>query len=219
MTHLFATPVALAQPFLCAWPCFAPQPTAPPSWQSPQSVGWFWPFCFWCVFGFQGAMRDLSEKNRPKPQDFSSRASTQKKKWILRHPCSPCSAPAAHPFQPPLVANPSPLHREHVVLMVSQSAGPRSIVSWSLRFFLVFSMGFPPEIVWSMFLSDFHPATCRWDVTLLTLVEGHFHRIHETCAGLHMFVTVEYLKLPSPVQIKPKLRHVPEKELSLRYKS
>ena len=28
-----------------------------------------------------------------------------------------------------------------------------------------------------MFLSDFHPATCRWDVTLLTLVEGHFHRI------------------------------------------
>lgn len=34
-----------------------------------------------------------------------------------------------------------------------------------------------------------------------------------------MFATLEYLKLPSPVQIKPKLRHVPEKELSLRYES
>ena len=81
----------------------------------------------------------------PSPKTFQVAHLPRKKRWILRHPCSPGSAPAAHPFQPPLVANPSPLHREHVVLTLSQSAGPRSIVSWSLRFFLVFSMGFPPE--------------------------------------------------------------------------
>lgn len=108
-------------------------------------------------------MRDLSEKNRSKPQDFSSRASTQKKKVDFETPCSGPAVALQWPCSPsiptPGVANPSPLHRKHVVLTNwSQSAAPRSIVSWSHFFFFSVFHGFPPEkgtyleIVWSMFL-------------------------------------------------------------------
>ena len=187
MTHLFATPVALAQPFLCAWPCFVPQPTAPPSWQSPQSVGWFWPFCFWCVFGFQGAMRDLSEKNRPKPQDFSSlpRIYPEKKGGFWDTPAAP-----AVPLQP-IHSNPpgSQTLVHFTENMLSWQTGANQLLPdpsfhGPIYFFLVFSMVFPLRkahtlkfcSLCSCEISTFLPRV-SWFFTLLTLVEGHFHRI------------------------------------------
>ena len=205
-----AAPVALAQPFLCAWPCFVPWPTAPLSWQSPQSVGWFSPFCFWCV----GLLQCEISLKRDRSWDTS----------LAAHP--PGLRTLVH-----FTEN-----------MLSWRSGANQLVPrhFMARFLMVFPLGRHHFSGRSCQISTF-PRMCHQ--TPDPKLQSSWRSSKDISIGFAFSVFCAWLQLrhttpdpswnlcrpayvcdswisqlPSPVQIKPKLCHVPDKELPLRCK-